>query len=579
MDAVHKSSDAESRRLRTLFSRVWKALRQGASRETVYRTLRTLFTHPTLIGWSCLVLAFLFLIIRLGLSDDATLDMWFNSDFLYPVNLFTDVLQDGYSLSGWKFTIAPYWIPDLVSVGVLWLLTRSVIMSTLLSGLVNIVLIVGAFRIIGKAVGTRNIHAQDAFLLASGTLITLYVALTPIVSVPRLYMLFLPTSHTGSMVCVLYGWGMTLWFLRQELAGAKVSAWLMTAYGILCLLAGMSNLLFFAHMLVPVTAAAAFLIFFGIMTIRQCWKPLTWGWVSAAIGALLNPILFRVTPVSAQSEVSQDRVMTSLDVLSRAFVASVRSGEIVHLIAIVWIGVCVAYIAWLLRLMVIGGRSSLSRSQIILLMFFLVSVISAVCSVAAIVLGGSNSLAVFKDYGWAAHYMHQVFSLPLFGFPAVLAWALSDLKSDRVGRIASWATTAGALALVLWFLVPSQWPTTPIYAYRPPLVRFIDEVAPAKGLRYGYAGFWQARPITLLSRSGVRAYAVDGSMNPLLWISNEEWYRQLQNDGGGPPKVDFVILDDPAWKLSREAAVQRFGPPLSELQTQGTRILIYKETR
>jgi hypothetical protein len=60
---------------------------------------------------------------------------------------------------------------------------------------------------------------------------------------------------------------------------------------------------------------------------------------------------------------------------------------------------------------------------------------------------------------------------------------------------------------------------------------------------------------------------------------NEEWYKQLQNADGAPPKVDFVILDDPAFKLTREAAVQKFGAPLSELQTQGTRILIYAEPR
>jgi hypothetical protein len=505
--------------------------------------------------------------------------MWFNSDQLYPVNLFTDILQDGYSFSGWKFTISPYWIPDLMDVGIFWLLTRNVIMSTILGGFVHIVLIIVAFRLIGKAVGTRNIHTQDAFMLAGGTLITLYAALSPTVSIPSLVWLFLPSSHAGSMVCVLYGWGMTLWFLHREMAGAKVPAWLMTAYGMLCLLAGMSDLLFFVQMLVPVTAAVALLIFFGIMTIRQFWKPLTLGWVAAAIGALLNRFLLNVTPVSAQSEVSQDRVLTSLDVFMRGFVAAVRSGEIIHLVAIAWIIVCVAYIAWRLRLVIIGGRSSLSQSQISLLTFFLVSVISAVCSVAAIVLGGSDSLSVFKDYGLSTRYLHQVFFLPLFGFPAVFAWALSYLSSDRVGRIVSWAVTAGALALVLGRLATSQWPATPIYAYRPPLVRFMDEIAPVKRLRYGYAGYWQARQITLLSRSGVRAYAVDAGMNPLLWVSNEEWYRQLQNDGDAPPKVDFVVLDDPVWKISREAAVQKFGEPLSELQIQGTRILIYAVTR
>jgi hypothetical protein len=540
---------------------------------------RTLFTHPELIGWSCLVLALLFLFIRLGLSDDSTLGIWISSDTLYPVNVFTDVLQDGYSLSGWKFSIASCWFPDLMGVGLFWLVTRNIIASTLLGGFVQIGLIVGAFHIIGKAVGTRNIQMQDAFLLASGALITLYVALHPGTYYPKLYIFFLPQTHVGSMVFVLFGWGMALWLIHKELAGAKVSAWLISAYGILCLLAGMSNLLFFVHMLVPLTATLAILIFFGIITFRQCLKPLASGWVSAVIGIVLNRILFNVTNVSAQSDISQNIVLTSLDVFMRGFIGMVLRGDLMHLGAIGWSIVCLAYIAWCFRRVVIGGYACLNRSQIIMLTFFLISVISAICSIGAIILGGSNGLSVFKDYIWTTHYLHQVFLLPLFGFPVVLAWALSYLSSDRIGRIFSWAITTVVLVLVLVRLVPSQWPAAPIYAYRPHLVRFIDEIAPKKSLRYGYAGYWQARLITLLSHSGVRCYAVDGAMNPLLWVSNKEWYKQLQNDSATPPRVDFVILDDPLWKLSREAAVQKFGEPLSELQTQGTRILIYAEPR
>jgi hypothetical protein len=583
MDSAHKSSapaiDSDKQKVMTppFFSRL-VALARTADAGMARRTLKALFAHPELMGWSCLVLALLFLFIKLGLSSDLTISgVWITSDTLYPVNVTTDVIKDGYSLSGWKFAIAPFWFPDLMSTGLFWIVTRNVIMSTLLGGFVQIVFIVGAFHIIGRAVGTRNIHTQDAFVLAGAALITLFVALSPW-GYAHTQQFFLPQSHVGSMVCVLYGWGMTLWILRQELTGAKVSAWLMTAYGILCLLAGMSNVLFFAHMLGPVTATVAFLIFFGIMTVRQCWKLVTLGWAAAAIGALLNRKLFNVTGVGAQSVRSQDGILTSLDVFMRGAVARVLSGDTIHLIAIVWIALCVAYIAWSLRRVVIEGRSSLSRSQICMLAFFLISALSAVCSAAAIIIGGSNGLSVFKDYYWSTHYLHQIFFVPLFGLPAVLAWALNYLRSDRVGRIVSWAVTVGVLALVLARLATSPWPATPIYAYRPPLVRFMDEVAPAKGLRYGYAGYWQARMITLLSRSGVRSYAVNGDMTPFLWVSNEDWYRQLQNDGAAPPKVDFVILDDPAFKLSREAAVQKFGEPLSELQTEGTRILIYAKT-
>jgi hypothetical protein len=211
--------------------------------------------------------------------------------------------------------------------------------------------------------------------------------------------------------------------------------------------------------------------------------------------------------------------------------------------------------------------------------FFLMSLISTFSSVAAIVLGGSNGLAVFKDYLWSMHYLHQAFFLPLFGFPAVLACGFDYVTNDRAVRLGGWVIATGTITIVLVQLVPSQWPATPIYAYKPPLVSFVETISRAKGLRYGYAGYWQARLITLLSRSRVRSYAVDGSMSPLLWVSNQEWYRQSYEDRSKRPKIDFIVLDDPLYKLSREAAVQKFGEPVAELRMQDTRVLVYGGAR
>ena len=96
-------------------------------------------------------------------------------------------------------------------------------------------------------------------------------------------------------------------------------------------------------------------------------------------------------------------------------------------------------------------------------------------------------------------------------------------------------------------------PQTEIVNYRPPLVQFLDGEARQEGLKYGLGGYWQSRVVTLLSSKGLRVYAVDGSFNPFLWVSNVEWYsEELENRRKIPP-VDFVILDDPAFKLSAKA--------------------------
>jgi hypothetical protein len=104
----------------------------------------------------------------------------------------------------------------------------------------------------------------------------------------------------------------------------------------------------------------------------------------------------------------------------------------------------------------------------------------------------------------------------------------------------------------------------------------MDDLASREHLRYGYAGYWQARLITLLSKRDLRAYAVDGDIKPLLWANNRQWYSQSLEDRSKRPPVDFVVLDDPFWKISREAAVRALGEPLREERFGDTRVLIYK---
>jgi hypothetical protein len=116
-------------------------------------------------------------------------------------------------------------------------------------------------------------------------------------------------------------------------------------------------------------------------------------------------------------------------------------------------------------------------------------------------------------------------------------------------------------------------------AYEPPLVRFLDGLSAREKLHYGYAGYWQARPITMFSQRGLRAYAVDGMINPLFWVSNREWYVKSVEDRSKPPKIDFVVLDDPGWKITREAAVRVFGEPAREESFEGTRVLLYPDGR
>jgi hypothetical protein len=120
-------------------------------------------------------------------------------------------------------------------------------------------------------------------------------------------------------------------------------------------------------------------------------------------------------------------------------------------------------------------------------------------------------------------------------------------------------------------------PVGGISSYRPQLVRFLDDVASANGVKYGLAPYWEARISTLLSKTGLRVYAVDGSLQPFLWVNNIKWYTESVDDRHERPPFRFVVLDDPnpAFIISRETVVQMFGQLSKELRFQNTRVLVY----
>ena len=304
-------------------------------------------------------------------------------------------------------------VSRLAAAGVFWGITGNPILATLLAGFMQILAIVVCFHLIARAINIGMLFLQDTLLLACATGLTLYVAAQPDRSYPYFYEFFLPQTHVGSMLMVLSAWWMALRMIREQREAGRVRHWFAIAYGILCACAGMSNVLFFPHMLFPLTVALALSLFFGLIRFRQCWLPVVAGWLAAGIGAVLNRVLFTASDVSLQSTIGFEPAMTALDVFVRGFVSRLLAGDLLHVCAVLWACVCVGYIVWFLRRAVMRGIPQITDSQLLTALFFTMCLTSSISSVAAIVLGGSNGLVQLKDYVWSMHYLHR-FSSSLF---------------------------------------------------------------------------------------------------------------------------------------------------------------------
>ena len=105
--------------------------------------------------------------------------------------------------------------------------------------------------------------------------------------------------------------------------------------------------------------------------------------------------------------------------------------------------------------------------------------------------------------------------------------------------------------------------------YYPDNVSCVDRIVSSQGLKYGIAQFWQARPITLLSKAGAVVVQISQDLTPFRYINNSDWYHE---------NMDFAIVDSPSnnqYGISRESIISKFGEPANTFSCPGIEILVY----
>jgi len=163
----------------------------------------------------------------------------------------------------------------------------------------------------------------------------------------------------------------------------------------------------------------------------------------------------------------------------------------------------------------------------------------------------------------------------LFAWPSLLGLLPAVRLRPFLTRGLAFSASVVCLGVPLLAFERTPAPPVSVSEYEPDFVRVLDHDAGQYGIRYGLAGYWQARLITLLSRTGLRAYPVDGSLNPLLFASNREWFTQSLEDHSRKPCLSFIVLNDPLWKLTRQMAVSHAGEPSYEFDAAGVPVMVY----
>lgn len=524
-------------------------------------------------AWAALLLALYRLFLALGNDFVNAGRQWISSDSLYPVHVFIDTVLEGNSFGAWRFSIAPCWFPDLFFTALFMAVTRNVIGATLLAGFIQLGLLIVGLRLLWKSLGYRPGSFSEVAALSAAVAVTLHIANHPAANPFGFMQFFLPQSHVGSLLLTIYGLAFAV-----RIANGADDRWLRFLKGgfaVVCFLGGFSDLIFVVQMLIPLTVVLAIAVFADLLDRRMALYVVAAGWPAALSGYAINRFFLPTAPLSAQSQREFSQIHLAFVRFMNSFFSRIAALDLAHVLAVFWLGITTAIAVIVVRRVRQRGRNPVPSEDRMLAILMGTFALSGPVCIAAVILGGSTTLTTINNYDATLRYAQTAFLLPFVALPFLAGYAI-----EQHGRFLPASRIAAAvLSVVVLFTAWSSVngtpkPASPITQYISPLGRYLDELARRERLEVGVAGYWQARAITLLSRTGLKVYAVTPDMEPFLWVSNKEWYAGLFDEGD--PKVDFVVLDDPLFHLDAPAAIKKFGKPSRVTAFEGTRVLLYR---
>lgn len=515
----------------------------------------------------------------------------YDPDYLTPAALYEDLVVDNYSLRGFKFSAATFAFPDVTT----YFATRAIVGETsraviVWEGVLFAVLVGSAWT---GAVGLTPRRARPYMLPAILCCATFYVGYNArqfftTASVD----LLLPVSHTGAQACGFLGLFLTALALRA-------SGW--CRIGHLAMLTSLSFVATFSDRLFGLYFAAPL-----VLTLAAIWlasrltrgtsSTITWRGVAAVsfavamgCGAAAGLLKALQGPASDPmkhywTEVMGNGLPARAQALGWDLIEEAASGNVLVLSAFGWYALCVLSATIGIARCVRGGyRPSGDGLGFEFYQLFTVAMLAVVVGVFLLSAIGVQVLDSGVSWRGYSRYFAGPFAASLFGWGMAFARAatMDRIALRAAGLFAPFALAAVGLGATACLPLHADYDLSDL---RPNEVRLLDEECEKAGVRVGVAGYWQAKPLTLLSRKGVRVRQVAPDQSaaygfkPHHWLSNAEWYWKAPADTDPEVRYQFALTANEPWTLdqSRTAdVVAIFGEPASRIPIGPYVMLVY----
>lgn len=517
----------------------------------------------------------------------------YNADFLAAAALYEDVVVDGYGIRNFKFSACTFAVPDVATYFAVRAVTGSVRTALVPWQFVLFALLVTAGGFAGASClppDARRWVWPGVLMWAAGYLA--YTCGDFLTGHSR--DLLLPAWHNGAQVCGFVALGLTARFTRASTRRTRAGL-VLGLFGVSAA-AAFSDRLYGLYFAAPAVAALAAVR----LLIRPAGgrvPPVTWTrWavVAAAVGAGCGVGLFGLrlteTPGTGPDPLAAywagpetGNLAGRLANLGRVLVAEAAAGNVLILAAAVW-----AVAGGGLALYTIGRRGGAGSADG--LVFYQVYGMAAwVVTSGVFVVSLTGRTYLDGDpapWGLFGRYFAGPLGAAAFGGPVWLA-AAQTAPWRLVRAVALAVPVAAAGGLLLATTATPRLPGRDLLDPYPDFVRDTDAACVRHGLTDGLGGYWESKPVTLLSKAGVRLRPVGTAphlprrVQPFVWLSNSEWYWPPPGGPTAGRDYQFVLAagvpaDTPdGVDIPEAAAVAGFGPPADRVPIGRLRLLVY----
>lgn len=478
----------------------------------------------------------------------------YNADILFPFSLYQGLFSQT-SHTDWVFGGYTPFI-EILAGFIFWFFSRHIHTTFLLYAIFQPILLTFSLLFLAHRIFGRNAKVTALIVIFSALPIYLFA----FGQFPSAWPLFTWYLHITTMAFSI----MSLGLLIQQITSpsqknSKLSSWVILI--VLIVIASMSDALFIAQFTIPAVLMIIFFIFMKLIPFRRG----AYAGLAVLYATAAGLVLYRLPSLWGS-----DRLVFYGSYIRPSVKLIVENLDaLVKIIPGAWDGSLWGNILWVLFYLICSilfltnkkyiqeGLSSIRGKLAIVYAFFFIQMVMNIGS-------GLVSLTL------GTRYFLPIIFVPLFwGWPFVLlarpAW-IRYLRGQRM-----MIPVALSVVTILILSTTNSSPRSlPELQHTPQkFVECLDEKSVQYRLHRGMANYWQARPVTLLSKTGLVVVQVDPDLKPFRILNNSDGYRD---------DFDFVIISNnmqPGYWMDRNIVLSKFGQPASTFFCEKSEILVY----